>query len=506
MYGTIDDWVRRELLTQAHYIKPSLLTGSMLHGGSQFIDDYSYVMVYTDGSSSGSANNLLGKSVQGAFSNINTGAATVVASSPIRVNPAGTAVAFKDSSGNLRTINLDGTSLTTVIATVLGQICDWKSTKILYVDSSNVIKYVDENGTGNTTVISKFGATIKGARFDATLTRIYYAVDSEIRSVLLNGTGDQIESYVGDFTIIDTYGTTEIVYKENIQIPLAGTTTYTTPVYKKATITDIKNTSQEFKFPIDFRDVLNKTKSTNPMRGGTSFIPFNIPSYAPMRNYWRPNSALTEYYSGVLIDDISPNLKNILGTTRNGDIYLGANRNQGYNSTGRVARLNNWEGTSPDFQKIGSMYLNLSGGVHSIDIPDTFSHLMIEGAIATTISGTMLLRYNDDSTSTNYMSFRVQNIGVQAKQEYLSETGAVFGVSATTLTPFRIFILNYRGGHIKSSISRYASTAAGGVQRVVGVWNNVAAITKLTAVLAGGIPSATSVFHVYGLNGQGRFW
>ena len=59
MYGTIDDWVRREISTIAHYIKPSLLTGAIQHGASQFLGDDSYVLLYTDTGASGSANNSL---------------------------------------------------------------------------------------------------------------------------------------------------------------------------------------------------------------------------------------------------------------------------------------------------------------------------------------------------------------------------------------------------------------------------------------------------------------
>lgn len=506
MFGTVDDWIRRELLNYAHYVKLSTLTGAMVYGASQFLDDYSYVFLNTD-QLSGSAAVRLSKVVQGIYSNINTGAATPVVTSPIRVNPAGTAIAFKDSAGNLRTINSDGTSLTTVIATVCGQICDWRTTKILYVDSSNVLKYVDENGTGDTTVLNLYGATCRGARFDQAMTRIYYSIDTEIRSVLLNGTGDQLESYSGSYVIIDTYGTDEIVFREQLPVVLSGSTTFSTPTYKKATITDIKNTAVEFNKPLDFRDLLNTTQATNPVRDGAAFVPVNFPAYSPMRNFFRPTSSHNGYFSGALIDDISPNGNNILLTTQNGDIYLGANRNEGYDSTGRVSLLNYWENQTPDFEKLGSFDINTAAALHHFTVPQTHTHLMVEGAIVVSAGAAeAFIRFNDDLTPANYMSFRIQNVAAQTKTENLALSGAMFSLYNTNPVPFRFYIINYRGAHIKSLIGRYGFSGASGSQRIVSAWNNTAAITKMSLSAGGVNVAAATTLNVYGFQGQGRYW
>lgn len=105
------------------------------------------------------------------------------------------------------------------------------------------------------------------------------------------------------------------------------------------------------------------------------------------------------------------------------------------------------------------------------------------------------------------MSIRVTNAAAQSKVEYLTNGGAPIATIGTTLAPFKVWIPNYRGAHIKSVLVTHGFSGASGIQRIASVWNNTAAITKIGAIFNSvGAPLTTSTIDVYGINGQGRYW
>jgi len=130
-------------------------------------------------------------------------------------------------------------------------------------------------------------------------------------------------------------------------------------------------------------------------------------------------------------------------------------------------------------------------------IPGTYTDLVLI-IQATTISANYNLRLNGD-TGTNYSYTSIYGTG-SAAASYRSSNNTVIGLTYTSSgTPTsRIQIQNYSNSTTNKTVLVRQDDITNAAGAVVGLWRNNSAITSITIVSTGNIPTGT-VLTLYGI-------
>ena len=151
---------------------------------------------------------------------------------------------------------------------------------------------------------------------------------------------------------------------------------------------------------------------------------------------------------------------------------------------------------------------NGTGSASSVtfsSIPSTYTDLILVVNGATTVStGNPRLRFNGD-TGANYSDTNLYGTG-SAAGSYRNTSGtsiqliATVYFSTTNNTNLIIQIMNYSNATTYKTTLNRANKASDGVDAVVGLWRNTAAINSITFFTASGNNiSSDSTFTLYGI-------
>lgn len=146
-----------------------------------------------------------------------------------------------------------------------------------------------------------------------------------------------------------------------------------------------------------------------------------------------------------------------------------------------------------------------SSSITFSSIPATHTDLiLVVNGATTTSTGNPRLRFNGD-TGTNYSDTNVYGTG-SAAGSYRNSSGTSIQLIATVYfnttynTNLIIQIMNYSNATTNKTTLCRANKASDGVDAIVGLWRNTAAINSLTFFTASGNNiSADSTFTLYGI-------
>jgi hypothetical protein len=175
-----------------------------------------------------------------------------------------------------------------------------------------------------------------------------------------------------------------------------------------------------------------------------------------------------------------------------------------------------WDGTStvPSMDSLGTVVVG-SGGLSTItfsSIPATYTHLQLRGFnLSGTASSGIIVRFNSDSTTTNYFLAGIDAPGTGSATGFTSNnTGYVFSGytgDATNPAPFVMDILNYSNTSVKKQTRAISGNQSNGarseyVTLLSGTWvkSTLEAINTITITHGSAIVfNQYSQFSLYGV-------
>lgn len=140
-----------------------------------------------------------------------------------------------------------------------------------------------------------------------------------------------------------------------------------------------------------------------------------------------------------------------------------------------------------------------SGGT----IPQTYTDLFVEMAVGNSASGNTLMKFN--SSTTGYSSTGVAGSSSGATSWRLTNnsimylTQVAYGTTSG-LSSYFASIMSYKNTSVyKTVLARSNNAAQSGVEAVVGLWQNTAAITSITIQPEVGNFATNSTFRLWGI-------
>jgi hypothetical protein len=142
-------------------------------------------------------------------------------------------------------------------------------------------------------------------------------------------------------------------------------------------------------------------------------------------------------------------------------------------------------------------------------IPQTYTDLVLVVQAKTTSTGDVRIRFNGDSGS-NYSFTYLTGNGTAASSgrgtNDASALGNFNGQMTTTLGASNqiLHFLNYSNATTNKTILSRGNNASAGVDIIVGLWRNTAAVTSITLGANGGFTNtyeSGSTFNLYGILG-----
>jgi hypothetical protein len=139
-------------------------------------------------------------------------------------------------------------------------------------------------------------------------------------------------------------------------------------------------------------------------------------------------------------------------------------------------------------------------------IPSTYTDLVLVTSSKRNTSGTSneAIRFNSD-TGSNYSFTLVEGTGSAAQSGTAPNVTSIALddaalVDNTIFRPAIVSIQNYANSTTNKTILSRANNAARGVDAIVGMWRNTAAITSISVILQGGASfGIDSTFTLYGI-------
>ena len=140
-------------------------------------------------------------------------------------------------------------------------------------------------------------------------------------------------------------------------------------------------------------------------------------------------------------------------------------------------------------------------------IPQTYTDLvLIISPIITTGSKDVCVQFNGD-TATNYSNTILSGDGTSASSARLSGQVRIFldyfAVVNTARSNRVVNIMNYSNSTTNKTVLSRANNAGAGVDAIVGLWRNTAAITSMVLnAQTGGTFDVGSTFTLYGIKAE----